>query len=164
MDAGQGNRKNVSYIESIPPSSSASCISHAESSQPQSTEQGGAAIATRHFRQEASNSEQSTGAADTQKLRGSLNAKRKRRHIQYESKRRARINYGFRHLAELIPDLKGCTLSRSAILFATADRLGNLVQENEALVAQVSALESEMGPTWREQAQAHNSGSGDSRT
>lgn len=63
-------------------------------------------------------------------------------HIRHEIKRRSRIRDGFNDLTELIPELRDRRLSRSKILFKATRFMESLVQENESLFAQVSALES----------------------
>ena len=91
-----------------------------------------------------SSSERPVASSEVKRQREKLTIEQKRRnHIRHEKKRRALIKDGFNDLTELIPELRGRTLSRSTILFKAADWLENLIQENEALVAQVSALESE---------------------
>ncbi len=128
------------------PSPSASSVSQAESSKPRRTGRDSSALTKSYARPAAGSMSERTaaGAADTKRQREKLTIEQKRRnHIRHEKKRRALIKDGFNDLTELIPELRGRTLSRSTILFKAADWLENLIQENEALVAQVSALENE---------------------
>ncbi|KHN97127.1 Helix-loop-helix DNA-binding protein [Metarhizium album ARSEF 1941] len=66
---------------------------------------------------------------------------KRRNHILHEKKRRALIKDGFNDLLDMVPDVKDRGLSKSAILFKTADWLGSLVCENEALRARARALD-----------------------
>lgn len=131
------------------PSPSLSSVSQAESSRTRARTRQATRDDTTHKKSYSrplagSNSERQVAASEVKRQREKLTIEQKRRnHIRHEKKRRALIKDGFNDLTELIPELRGRTLSRSTILFKAADWLENLIQENEALVAQVSALESE---------------------
>lgn len=137
------------------PSPSASSVSQAESSKPRRTTRDGTGKSYARPAAGSASERTAAGSADTKRQREKLTIEQKRRnHIRHEKKRRALIKDGFNDLTELIPELRGRTLSRSTILFKAADWLENLIQENEALVAQVSALESEKAASFAGAAEA----------
>jgi hypothetical protein len=74
--------------------------------------------------------------------RENLSEEQKREnHIRSEQKRRTLIKEGFDDLCELVPGLKGGGFSKSTMLTMAAEWLEELLKGNEALAAQLSALE-----------------------
>ncbi|KAJ3468547.1 hypothetical protein MRS44_002612 [Fusarium solani] len=62
-------------------------------------------------------------------------------HIRSEQKRRTLIKEGFEDLCDLVPGLRGGGFSKSTMLTMAAEWLDDLLKGNEALSAQLAALE-----------------------
>ncbi|KAF4975605.1 hypothetical protein FZEAL_7635 [Fusarium zealandicum] len=62
-------------------------------------------------------------------------------HIKSEQKRRTLIKEGFDDLCDLVPGLRGGGFSKSTMLAMTAEWLDDLLKGNDALTAQLAALE-----------------------
>ncbi|KAK2677464.1 hypothetical protein RAB80_006204 [Fusarium oxysporum f. sp. vasinfectum] len=62
-------------------------------------------------------------------------------HIKSEQKRRTLIKEGFDDLCDLVPGLRGGGFSKSTMLAMAAEWLEDLLKGNEALAAQLAALE-----------------------
>ncbi|RSL57642.1 hypothetical protein CEP53_006432 [Fusarium sp. AF-6] len=62
-------------------------------------------------------------------------------HIRSEQKRRTLIKEGFEDLCDLVPGLRGGGFSKSTMLTMAAEWLDDLLKGNEALTAQLAALE-----------------------
>lgn len=67
-------------------------------------------------------------------------AQKRENHIKSEQKRRTLIKDGFDDLCELVPSLRGGGFSKSAMLSVAGDWLDELLQGNEALNDQLSAM------------------------
>ncbi|KAM0553886.1 hypothetical protein ACHAPJ_007232 [Fusarium lateritium] len=74
--------------------------------------------------------------------RENLSEEQKREnHIKSEQKRRTLIKEGFDDLCDLVPGLRGGGFSKSTMLAMAAEWLEELLKGNEALAAQLAALE-----------------------
>ncbi|KAF5700980.1 hypothetical protein FMUND_14133 [Fusarium mundagurra] len=82
-------------------------------------------------------------AANNSKVsRENLSEEQKREnHIKSEQKRRTLIKEGFDDLCDLVPGLRGGGFSKSTMLAMAAEWLEDLLKGNEALAAQLAALE-----------------------
>ncbi|ROT43383.1 hypothetical protein SODALDRAFT_327581 [Sodiomyces alkalinus F11] len=81
------------------------------------------------------------GAAAKPPRENLTEAQKRENHIRSEQKRRTIIKEGFDDLCELVPGLKGGGFSKSTILTMAAEWLEDMLQGNEQLAAQLSALE-----------------------
>ncbi|KAM5351977.1 hypothetical protein ACJ41O_004700 [Fusarium nematophilum] len=92
---------------------------------------------------EASTGKRRKSAANGAKAaRENLTEEQKREnHIRSEQKRRTLIKEGFDDLCDLVPGLRGGGFSKSTMLAMAAEWLDDLLKGNEALAAQLAALE-----------------------
>ncbi|KAF4450988.1 bhlh family transcription factor [Fusarium austroafricanum] len=83
-----------------------------------------------------------SAATNSKVARENLSEEQKREnHIKSEQKRRTLIKEGFDDLCELVPGLRGGGFSKSTMLAMAAEWLEDLLKGNEALAAQLAALE-----------------------
>ncbi|KAK4216154.1 hypothetical protein QBC37DRAFT_100607 [Rhypophila decipiens] len=79
------------------------------------------------------------GAAKKPPRQNLSEAQKRQNHIKSEQKRRWQIKEAFQDVEELVPGVKGASMSKSVILNNTADYLMDLLQKNEILKQRLAA-------------------------